>query len=363
MSRPIRALALLGAVAVAFACASARVERRWPVMGTFATAEIRASSEPAAARAVEEVRKTFDGVDRSMSVWRADSALSRINRDAGTRAVTVDDADLRRCLRIAFDAAERTSGAFDPTVGPLMKIWGFRPHAPRVPDEAEIEGALARVGWRRVRLPGGGASVQFEVDGMEIDLGGVAKGLALDLARERIESSDVSGALLDLGGNLLVFGRPPEGRSWRVGIRDPGSPDSIGATLSLREGAVSTSANTENFFEASGRRFGHLMDPTTGRPAETDVVVATAIAPDGATSDALSTALAVAGSARAPAILGAFPGTAAVLLVRRGDALELSLSQALAGRVEIAPSLARRLAGPPRYDLPPATLPIRSRSR
>lgn len=272
-------------------------------MGTFATVSV--DGPDAAADAARDV---FDRVNRTMSNWDPASDLSRLNTAARVGPVTVDDPDLLACLARAFEAARATDGAFDPTVGPLMTLWGYRPRAKRAPTQDEIDATLANVGYAKVRLLAG--TVRFEAPGMEIDLGGIAKGFALDLARERVVAAGGRSALLDLGGNLLVFGPPPSGRYWEIGVKDPRAPERIAGVLEIREGSVSTSGNYENP--------GHLMDPRTGRTAETDVLAATVVAPSGAVADALSTALCVAGSERAPAILGRYRDARAVLFLEDG---------------------------------------------
>jgi thiamine biosynthesis lipoprotein len=300
----MRRLGYLALLLIVAGCASrAPVERKWPVMGTFATVSVRGPEA-----AADAARDAFDRVNRTMSNWDPDSDLSRLNAQARRGAAPVEDPDLLACLARAFEAARATDGAFDPTVGPLMSLWGYRPRARRVPGESEIDATLAHVGYTRVRLDGG--TLRFEDPGMEIDLGGIAKGCALDLARERVLAAGATSALLDLGGNLMAVGRPPSGRFWEIGVKDPRDPQRLAGVVAIVEGSVSTSGNYENP--------GHLMDPRTGRSARTDVVAATVVAPSGAQADALSTALCVAGSAAAPAILARFPEARAVLFLEDG---------------------------------------------
>lgn len=272
-------------------------------MGTFATVSVRGPEG-----AADAVREVFDRVDRTMSNWNPRSDLSRLNDAARAGAVPIEDPDLLACLARAFEAARGTDGAFDPTVGPLMTVWGYRPGPRRTPPPEEIETALAAVGFERVLFDRG--TIRFAAPAMEIDLGGIAKGCALDLARERVLAEGATSALLDLGGNLMAVGRPPSGRLWEIGVKDPRDARRLAGVVAIEEGSVSTSGNYENP--------GHLMDPRTGRSAVTDVLAATVVAPSGAQADALSTALCVAGSAAAPGILERFPGARAVLFLKDG---------------------------------------------
>ena len=272
-------------------------------MGTFATVSVAGPE-----RAADAAREAFDRVDRTMSNWNPASDLSRLNEAARRGAAPIEDPDLLACVALAFQAARGTDGAFDPTVGPLMTLWGFRPRAARAPTPEEVEATLASVGYGKVTLDRG--TIRFDAPGMEIDLGGIAKGCALDLARERVLSAGATSALLDLGGNLMAVGRPPAGRFWEIGVKDPRDPARLAGVLEIPEGSVSTSGSYENP--------GHLMDPRTGRSAQTDVLAATVVAPSGAWADALSTALCIAGSRRAEGILARFGDAKALLFLTDG---------------------------------------------
>ena len=274
-------------------------------MGTFAAVAVRG---PEAVAAADAARDAFDRVDRTMSNWDPGSDLSRLNEAARRGPAPIEDPDLLACLARAFEAARATDGSFDPTVGPLMTLWGYRPRASRAPSQAEIDATLDHVGYSKVRLDGG--TLRFEDPGMELDLGGIAKGCALDLARERVLAAGATSALLDLGGNLMAVGRPPSGRFWEFGVKDPRDPERLAGVVEILEGSVSTSGSYENP--------GHLMDPRTGRSADTDVLAATVVADSGAEADALSTALCVAGSAAAPRILERFGEARAVLFLKDG---------------------------------------------
>lgn len=340
---------LIAASVATAACApAAPVQRRWATMGSWAQVRIVPAGDDGGA-AAEIVRKAFDDVDRSMSNWDPSSALSAANAGARTGQALVEDEDLAHGLDAAFDAARRSGGAFDPTVGPAMTLWGFRPWSPRVPSDEEIRAVSARIGWEKARWDGTARTLRFDDPGMEIDLGGIAKGYALDLARRRLAEAGIAHALLDLGGNLLVMGRPPEQDSWLVGLRDPGEDGAVLGVLAVQDRAVSTSGNYENAFRKGDVTYGHLMDPRTARPAVTDVVAATAITSGGADGDALSTALAVAGSARAGALLAAWPGAEAVLVIREEGRIRVLASPSLEGRLVLDPEFVRRTGADLRF--------------
>jgi len=356
-------IAVALAAAMTTGCAIGRTERSWPVMGTYARVAAEGGSRAARERAIDAARLAFDGVDASMSNWSETSALSRVNREARHGAARVDDAGLAACLAASLDAADATGGAFDPTVGPLMTLWGFRPRRPRVPADDEIAAALAHVGRSRVAYDRSARTLRFEDPGMEIDLGGIAKGCALDVAAARIPRAAGEAALavtLDLGGGMLAIGA--KGGSTFL-IADPESAERapVAAVTAPRDSSVASSSDAENRFESGGRLYGHIMDARTGRPAVTDVLQATALHPSATTTDLLSTALFVAGSRGAPGILDRYPGAEAILIVREPGGLAMIASASLEGRLSIEPSARSRFtAGSPRFALPPATMRGRS---
>ena len=347
-------LAAIVSGALATSCAGPALTRSWPVMGTVARVTVSGPDTKAAESTAERVRETFARVDASMSNWSEGSDLSRLNREAGRSAYRITDADLAACLGSALEGAARTDGLFDPTVGPLMTLWGFRPKAPRVPGEAEIAEAMTRVGAGHVRFDRAAGTVRFDRDGMEIDLGGIAKGCALDVARRALDDRRTFG-LLDLGGGLAFFGEPPGG-SVTVGLRDPDDADaSCGDVRLPARIAASTSSDLENRNIIGAVVYGHIMDARTGRPAVTDVVQATAFHPVAAVSEILSKALFIGGAGAAPAALAAYPGAEAVLIVRDGDRLTVVASRSLQGRLTLSRT-AGFTADSPRFTLPAATM-------
>ncbi|HEX4823664.1 MAG TPA: FAD:protein FMN transferase [Candidatus Polarisedimenticolaceae bacterium] len=344
----------IGLAAIVSSCAGPGLTRSWPVMGTFARATVTDPDPAAAERAVARVRETFGTVDAAMSNWTEESELSRLNREAGRGTYRIADANLAACVAAALDGAARTGGLFDPTVGPLMTLWGFRPKTPRVPGDAAIAEAMARVGAARVRFDRAAASVRFEREGMEIDLGGIAKGCALDAARRAIVAPRRFG-LLDLGGGLAFFGEPP-GHVVDVDLRDPRDPEASCGEARLPPGiTASTSSDLENRNVIGGVVYGHIMDPRTGRPAVTAVVQATAFHTEATISEILSKALFIGGLDGAPAVLRAYPDAEAVLIVAEGDLLAVVASRSLQGRLTLTRPLGFT-PDSPRFTLPAATM-------
>ncbi len=308
-------------------------------MGTVATLALpaaKAADLPAAKAAVAEV---FSRVEREMSLFRAGSDVSRLNAAAGAGAVAVG-AGTAAVLDYALRVARESGGAFDPAVGPLMRLWGFRDVAPpaATPSPGEIAAALALSGWTNVWLAPAAAGEEtreaaLRLPGASLDLGGIAKGHAVDLAWERLRQAGHDDFLVNLGGNMRGRGNPaPRRRGWRVAVQDPFDRRSWAGTLTLRDGeAVATSGGYERFVTIGARRVPHILDPRTGRPPAAGVASVSVLAPSAMEADALSTALFVLGPAEGRRLLAAHPGCEAIYVMDNEPA-DVLLTAGLAGR-------------------------------
>ena len=283
-------LSLVVGVAAARAAGEPLATLHEYVMGTMAEIRIHGAADPAgASAAAEAVMAELRALDRLMAVQRPDSDVSRMNRIAAGAAVPVDPRVLE-VLRAALRMHDLTGGAFDVTVLPVVRAWGFdgaQPHRPT--------GALQRIaGSENIRIDEATGTVRFRDAATAVDLGGIAKGYALDRGRAVLRAAGVSSAYLDLGGQVATLGPAPDGGLWRIAIRHPRQPGALLGVVSLGEGSVSTSGDAERFVEDDEGRAGHVIDPRTGRPA-TRLVVATVVAASATTADALSTAALVMG--------------------------------------------------------------------
>ncbi len=248
---------------------------------------------PSQQQAIDAAFAEVRAADQLLSIHREDSRLSHLNLAAAAGPASVD-AELFRVLQEAFLLAARSGGAFDPTVRPLVDLWGFL-HKERfhVPSEPELREALGRVGHRHVHFDDKARTLRFNRPGMSIDPGGFGKGYAVDRAIERLRACGVTAAMVKAGGDLRVLGLPPGQDHWVVQIEDPAKRGQR-VPIALRGGALSTSGNYENFFEANGVRYGHLLDPRTGRPVD-GVLSCTVTAATCLEADALATACSVLG--------------------------------------------------------------------
>jgi thiamine biosynthesis lipoprotein len=271
--------------------------------------EVTLSGEDA--RHVDAARETLDSVDRiedALTVFRETSELVRVNRHAAAAPVRVDD-DLFRLLCLCRDLHARTEGAFDVTSTPLSRCWGFMKREGRLPAQEEIARAQACVGMDGIDLDDG--TVRFRRPGMELNLGAIGKGWALDRVGAGLRRRGVRHALLSAGGSsiLALGGR---GGGWVVDLRSPQVRRERLLRLRLRDAALGASGAGEQYVDVDGKRYGHVLDPRTGWPAG-GLINAAVIASDAAVADALSTAFLVGGIDLAERYCAAHPGVLALL--------------------------------------------------
>lgn len=269
--------------------------------------------------AVEEAFDEVDRIDRLMSHYRADSPLSRVNREAAQHPVAVDP-ELFDFLAEALRYGRASGGTFDITVGPLMKAWGFFRGEGRMPADEALAAARRHVGGSHVRLDPASRTVAFDEPGVELDLGGIAKGYAVDRAVGILRAAGVGAALVSAGGSTVYgLGAPPGRRDWAVDLQDPLHADRRARTVHLRNRALSVSGSSEKFFEVDGVRYTHIMDPRTGRPVQGVLAVAVLTA-TGTAGDALDNALFVLGPGGSVRYLETLPGTEVYFFVPDGAA-------------------------------------------
>jgi thiamine biosynthesis lipoprotein len=268
----------------------------------------------AATAAFEEI----DRLDRQMSHYSETSELTYINCHAASAEVIVEK-ELFDLLKLSLDYSRATGGAFDITIGPLMKAWGFFKHQGRLPGPSELKSLMARIGAEHVRLNEQARTIRFDREGMELDLGGIAKGYALDKAAQVLRDSGVTSALITSGtSTITAIGAPPGQTAWRVEVRDPLDPSRRATSIELKDGAVSTSGCYENTFKAGGKTYCHIMDPRTGYPIE-QMLSATVMTRRGVDADALSTTLMVMGVERAKSFLNQRTDIRAILYYQQPD--------------------------------------------
>src|SRR5712692_2410310 len=284
-----------------------------PAMGTSFEIYLYAPNRDRASELFEEAFDEIERVDAALSNYRSSSELSRINADAADTPV-ITDPEVFALLAHALDYSRRSDGAFDVTVGKLMKAWGFFRGAGHYPSAEELASAREQTGWQSVRLDNRTRSVYFLKRGIELDLGGIGKGYALDRVAALLREAGVKAALISSGSSsIYAIGAPPGKAGWPVRVPDPMDRTRTVSTVVLKDQSLSTSGSYEKFFRLNGRTYCHIMDPRTGRPVE-GMLQTTVIAPEATDSDALSTAVFVMGPQQSARLLDKIAETAAMFV-------------------------------------------------
>ena len=290
-----------------------------PVMGTFAHIIAVAPDSNTAQKSVEAAFDQLVFVDKMMSDYKSDSELSKVNRDAFKTPVKIDE-PLFEVLSRSIAFSKKTDGAFDVTVGPLVDLFHAAAEKDIPPTEDEIVQAKACTGFEKLILDEENKTVKFAVDGMRLDLGGIAKGYSVDKAVEAMKKFGALGGLVAAAGDIRVFGTPPKGKSsWLVGLQDPDKiNDSIDAgqtllTLHLKDMAVSTSGDYRRFTKIDGKKYSHIINTKTGTSSQSLSSV-TIIAPNATDADALATSVSVMGAEKGLELIKTIPQTDAILI-------------------------------------------------
>ncbi len=280
----------------------------WTKFEIIAYGPDRARLAEAADAAFEEI----DRLDRQMSNYSETSELTYINRNAAREDVIVEK-ELFDFLKLSFEHSRTTGGAFDITVGPLMKAWGFFDSKGRVPEASELKSVLGRVGFKHVSLNERTHTIRFDREGVELDLGGIAKGYAVDRAAEILRAARVTSAFITAGSSsICAVGKPPGQTGWRVEVNDPIDRSHKLEAIEIKDRSISTSGCHEKTFESAGKTYCHIMDPRIGRPIE-GLISATVITQSGVEAEVLSKALMVMGIEKAREFLKIRPHVRAVL--------------------------------------------------
>lgn len=245
------------------------------------------------------------------------SEVEKINLESGKSSVKVSP-ETFYVIEKAFEYGGKTHGAFEPTIGPLVKLWNIGGELPRVPSQSEIKSALALVSWENIVLNKEEQTVFLKTENMALDLGAIAKGYAADFIVDALEKWNVKRSLIDLGGNIYVHGfRDGNKTPWRVGIKNPFEPEGQPIIrLEVSDTAVVTSGIYERFFQQDGNHYHHIIDSRTGKSAESDVVSATIICKSSMIADILSTATLVMGSENALGFLKKETGVEGIFITK-----------------------------------------------
>jgi len=273
-------------------------------MGTVFEVSAYVANKYEAEEAFNDVFKEINRLDYLMSNYKEESELSEVNKNAASEPTTCDN-ELAYVIEQSLHYSDITDGAFDITIGPLMKKWGFFKEQGKIPGKEERKSVLESVSYKNIiigeavkkslfRDPSIVKTISFRHSGTQIDLGGIGKGYAVDMATRVLKGNGINSALINFAGNIYAYGTPPEKDSWVIGLQHPRKSEGLLGSFEIRDKAVSTSGDYEKFFTIDGERYSHIIDPRTGNPVKG--IVSVTIVTDNATSaDALSTGVFVLG--------------------------------------------------------------------
>ncbi len=311
------------------------------VMDTVCTITVVSPSKKQAGEAIEAGFASIEKLEHILDFFSDESEITAINMAAGKGPVRVRRETLDVIQR-SVKVAEYTNGAFDPTVGPLMELWGFSGPSSgsvSIPDAEAIRYVTGLVDFKKMSINASASEVSLAEKGMKLDLGGLAKGYAADMAIDAIKAKGIKSALVAIAGDIKGFGLRPDLKPWKVGIQNPrvksievpdGDGNTIIATLDLKEEAISTSGDYQRFFIRDGERYHHILDPETGFPAS-GVISVTVIAPYGYMADGLSTGIFILGREKGIKLLESLGFNGIIVDSNR----QIYITENLEGRIEI----------------------------
>jgi thiamine biosynthesis lipoprotein len=282
------------------------------LMDTFCTITVVSPSEEKAKEAIEAGFNEIKMLDKYLNNFSPDSEISAVSRSAGIKPVRVSK-ETFDLMEKTISISDITNGAFDPTIAPVLKLWKFsgRPANPSIPPGDAIKSALKLVDYRKIKVNKKTSEIYLEEKGMELDLGGIAKGYAADKAVEAIKAKDIKAALVSIAGDIRGYGLSTTGKAWKVGIQDPRpeNPNSekpwedIFLTLYLKDSAISTAGDYQRFLIKNGKRYHHIIDPVTGYPSESGLISVSVVAPEGYIADGADTAILILGAEKGMQLL------------------------------------------------------------
>ena len=343
MVRPARAALASAFIVLAFAvlagCSFKPEDKTWeisgPVFGTsYHINVVLAGDQERLENLASGIDEVLEKVDASMSTWREDSELSRFNQRTDQSEWVPISAGFLEVLQKAEEISVMTDGAFDVTIGPVVNLWGFGPQArpEQIPSEETLEKALAATGYEKLELRAEPPAVRATPP-QYVDLSAIAKGYGVDAVARFLDSEGVEAYLVEIGGEVRVSGRKPDGSTWRLAIEQPMSEGrEVNRVVALESRAMATSGDYRNYYESEGRRYSHTIDPETGRPIGHKLASVTVIADDCMTADALATGFDVMGYERANE-LAVRENIPAYFIVRTDDGFETHQTPAFSSYV------------------------------
>lgn len=280
-------------------------------MGTYVQVKICGVSSQKRTKLFKLIKRELERIDAKLSYYRKDSDISRINR-TGYKTPFYTAPETFNLIKRCIGYSDLTEGAFDITIAPAVKKWGFFNREWDIPTKNERLNLIKHIGYRNIKLDDKKRTILFNLKDMSIDLGGVGKGYTVDRIKKLLEDNGIKSALINLGGNIYCIGSN-NGNPWKIGIRDPRDKNKTIFTVKLADMAISTSGDYEKFFFVKGERYCHIIDPRTALPVK-GVVAVTIIAPQAELADALSTGVFVMGPIQGLKLIETLPGIECLII-------------------------------------------------
>lgn len=259
-------------------------------------------------------------IENLISSWKENSQTNSININSGIKAVSIDP-ELIHLIERSLAISKLTNGAFDITFASMDKAWKFDGSITEMPKEEIIKASVAKVGYQKIILNKNKNSVFLEEKGMKIGFGGIGKGYAADRAKEILIANGFNAGIINASGDMSVWGYMPDGTPWKVAIKNPLSKEKAFALLPVENKAVVTSGDYEKYIEIKGKRYGHIIDPRSGMPAQ-GIISVTVFAPKAELADALATSVFVMGSEAGLNLINQLPDVECLIVKANGDIMQ-----------------------------------------
>lgn len=286
------------------------------LMDTFCEISCYGDNKDKSIAAIDAAFKEMERIEHVFSKFDENSEVSKINRRSGSEKVKVSE-EVFKLTEESIYYSSISEGAFDITVAPLMEIWGFVRRHKSIPDKDAVENALKSVGYKNIALDPEELSIRFLNKGVKVDFGGIAKGYAVDRAKDVLVSKGIKNGLVNLGGNIFALGYAPGNKKWKIGVEDPINKGKLLRSFELTNRAISTSGNYERFFVIGGKRYSHIINPVTGEPCQ-GIISVTVAADSAEEADALSTAIFVMGEEKGINLAKSIKGIKVMILKEDG---------------------------------------------
>jgi FAD:protein FMN transferase len=324
-----------GCASQPIAHASVIVKRSQMLMGTLVFVTAVAADEEVAQQAAQSAFAEIRRLEELLSTWISTSELSKVN-DAAGRAPVPIAADTLYVLDRSLEVARLTDGGFNVVIGPAVRRWNVTEQTD-VPTRSELERVRPLIDLSALSLDTSKSTAFLARPGMQVDVGGIAKGFAADRAVEAMQTAGAVAGVVALSGDIKTFGRMPDGQAFLFGLQHPRREGELLGSIELRDEAISTAGDYERYFERDGIRYHHILDPTTLEPAR-DCQSVTVIAKEGILADGLDTGIFVMGSRRGMELIERLPDVEGVIVDREG---QIHVSSGLKGRLHLTDSMSK----------------------